>query len=671
MFGRTQLRVAAPVALALGALLLAAPGALAAQQVISSDGPLTKIYLNDNLACSADHEGDSHGEFFGGTDPGACGTFLSVGRASYGPAVPADPVQRTPFKPVSQTPVTGAGTATDPLKVVTVVDVAAGLRITQTDTYVVGQESYRSDGTVNNFAEGAISASLYHAGDCFLQGSDRGYGAYDPTTGGVFCALSANNTPPDRIVGFVPVDPGGHFIESSFSTVWTAIDAGGTPFPDSCLCDSEQDNGAGLSWSISVPAGRSVTRSLITTFSPAGVTPGTKPPDTTITDGPAEGATISDTTPSFAFTSDQAGSSFECRVDTATFAACDSPSSTATLVPGRHTFEVRAINSAQEADPTPASRTFTIATSSPPPPPPSGSSSPPAGSTPPPSGSAPPSASGRSKSARRGRAFSGVVAVFTGQAGVPASAYDVTIDWGDGTTSGGSLRTRAAAGQFDVVGEHTYLLGDTYTIRVGIAQRGTGRVALASGSVKVSGPGTVKVGKSFIGALVSGTVRYRRPGATKFIVLGADRQIPIGSLIDARDGRIRITWTTGRPNDVRVVDHYAGIFRLKQKRRRGSRIDAVLAGKLEGCRSGTASAFEARRRRRGRRLWGNGRGGRTTGRGGAATVRGTVWLTQDNCDGSTLVRVRRGIVRVRDRVRRRTVTLTAGQRYTTGKRPLR
>lgn len=120
MFGHTQLRVAAPVALALGALLLAAPGALAAQQVISSDGPLTKIYLNDNLACSADHEGDSHAEFFGGTDPGACGTFLSVGRASYGPAVPADPVQRTPFKPVSQTPVTGAGTATDPLKVVTV-----------------------------------------------------------------------------------------------------------------------------------------------------------------------------------------------------------------------------------------------------------------------------------------------------------------------------------------------------------------------------------------------------------------------------------------------------------------------------------------------------------------------------------------------------------------------
>lgn len=260
--------------------------------------------------------------------------------------------------------------------------------------------------------------------------------------------------------------------------------------------------------------------------------------------------------------------------------------------------------------------------------------------------------------------------MFTGQAGLPASAYDVTIDWGDGTTSAGSLRPRAAAGQYDVVGEHTYLLGGTYTARVRIARRGTGLVAQAAASVRVSGPASVTVGKSFIGARVSGTVRYRLPGATKFVVLRSDKQIPIGSLIDTRDGRIRITWTTGGPSDVRVVDHYAGIFQLKQKRRRGSLIDAVLAGKLEGCRPSTAAAVEARRRRRGRRLWGNGRGGRTTGRAGAATVRGTIWLTQDNCDGSTLVKVIKGKVSVRDFVRRKTVTVKAGTRYTTGKRRL-
>jgi ferric-dicitrate binding protein FerR (iron transport regulator) len=54
----------------------------------------------------------------------------------------------------------------------------------------------------------------------------------------------------------------------------------------------------------------------------------------------------------------------------------------------------------------------------------------------------------------------------------------------------------------------------------------------------------------------------------------------------------------------------------------------------------------------------------TEGRYGAATVRGTIWLTEDFCDG-TLVRVTRGVVTVEDLVTHATVTVTAGQRYFT------
>jgi ferric-dicitrate binding protein FerR (iron transport regulator) len=43
-------------------------------------------------------------------------------------------------------------------------------------------------------------------------------------------------------------------------------------------------------------------------------------------------------------------------------------------------------------------------------------------------------------------------------------------------------------------------------------------------------------------------------------------------------------------------------------------------------------------------------------------VRGTHWLTEDRCDG-TLVRVRRGLVEVRDLERRRTVMVSAGEQY--------
>ncbi len=56
---------------------------------------------------------------------------------------------------------------------------AAGLRVEQTDSYVVGSEStgrtYRSPTP----AAPARRASLYRAGDCYLQGNDAGFGRVD------------------------------------------------------------------------------------------------------------------------------------------------------------------------------------------------------------------------------------------------------------------------------------------------------------------------------------------------------------------------------------------------------------------------------------------------------------------------------------------------------------
>ena len=84
----------------------------------------------------------------------------------------------------------------------------------------------------------------------------------------------------------------------------------------------------------------------------------TDPPETTITSGPS--GTTSDATPTFEFTSDEPGSTFACRVDSAPFASCTSPHTTTTLADGAHTFEVKATDPAANEDPTPASRSFTI-----------------------------------------------------------------------------------------------------------------------------------------------------------------------------------------------------------------------------------------------------------------------------------------------------------------------
>jgi hypothetical protein len=79
--------------------------------------------------------------------------------------------------------------------------------------------------------------------------------------------------------------------------------------------------------------------------------------------------------------------------------------------------------------------------------------------------------------------------------------------------------------------------------------------------------------------------------------------------------------------------------------------DPVATLKLTGpsLRDTCAAASAAgRKRKRVRRLWGDGHGSfRTAGHYSAATVRGTRWLTEDRCDG-TLTRVVRGTVEVED-----------------------
>ena len=89
----------------------------------------------------------------------------------------------------------------------------------------------------------------------------------------------------------------------------------------------------------------------------------TTAPDTTITAGPS--GTTNDSTPTFSFTSTEAGSTFACRIDAGAWVACTSPFTTAALGDGAHTFEVRATDVAGNTDASPASRSFTVDTTAP------------------------------------------------------------------------------------------------------------------------------------------------------------------------------------------------------------------------------------------------------------------------------------------------------------------
>ena len=159
---------------------------------------------------------------------------------------------------------------------------------------------------------------------------------------------------------------------------------------------------------------------------------------------------------------------------------------------------------------------------------------------------------------------------------------------------------------------------------------------------------------------VSGTVRIKRPGRKRFVTLTAEAQIPVGSSIDTRNGRIAITAAQGG-GATASTDFYDGLFKLTQAKR--SKLTTLTLTERLSCPR-KASATTAAKKKKKRRLWGDGSGKfRTKGKHSAATVVGTKWLVEDRCK-STLTRVVRGRVSVRDFAKKKTVKVRAGKRYT-------
>jgi hypothetical protein len=82
------------------------------------------------------------------------------------------------------------------------------------------------------------------------------------------------------------------------------------------------------------------------------------PPQTTITKGPS-GRTHKRTA-KFKFTSNEAGSTFQCKLDRKPFKACRSPKKYKRLKPGKHVFKVRSTDAAGNVDQSPAVKKFTV-----------------------------------------------------------------------------------------------------------------------------------------------------------------------------------------------------------------------------------------------------------------------------------------------------------------------
>jgi hypothetical protein len=188
-----------------------------------------------------------------------------------------------------------------------------------------------------------------------------------PQSGQLTILDTPDTTPPLTSLGALPADPSGPDVQFSF---------GGrdnlTP-PDGLRFRCQLDNGPVVDCSSPQPysglangahsfqvfavddAGNVDPDPASYSWSVAGAA--NTAPDTTITSGPASPTTATSATFSFAGSDAETPAAelrFECALDGAPFAACSSPQSYSGLAPGAHSFQVRAVDGASLADPTPA-----------------------------------------------------------------------------------------------------------------------------------------------------------------------------------------------------------------------------------------------------------------------------------------------------------------------------
>ena len=167
-------------------------------------------------------------------------------------------------------------------------------------------------------------------------------------------------------------------------------------------------------------------------------------------------------------------------------------------------------------------------------------------------------------------------------------------------------------------------------------------------------------GKLVVAEVQEGPVLVKKPGEKEFKALAEGEEIPVGSIVDATKGKVVLTTINGAGEE-QSATFFGGKFLVQQNKGSGLVTLTLKGGDFSSCKKkGQASASK----RNGRSLWGSGKGNfKTKGNHGSATVRGTIWFTEDRCN-STFFKVKQGVVTVRDFDAGRTLKLPAGKSYT-------
>lgn len=303
----------------------------------------------------------------------------------------------------------------------------------------------------------------------------------------------------------------------------------------------------------------------------------------------------------------------QCALDGQAWGQCVSPVNYSSLRPGEHTFSVRAVDRYGQPDPSPA--------------------------------------------------------VYTWRVSSPADAdLDGVLDASDNCPD--AANPDQADRDRDGIGNACEILrpGDVPPVA-----GKTAVVRLLSGEVFVKvAPGTGVRARAG-GAVARASQAPPIPG---FVPMKGVASVPVGSVVDARKGRVEITtageFRTGASNRRLQVGMFAAaLFRIRQARnRRAARASRPPTDLVMQTPPGLSRACAADSRVRPikgvvRTMAASATKGvfRTVGAASTTTVsRNATWIVQDRCNG-TLTQVRRGRASIYSRIKHKTVIVRSGQTY--------
>lgn len=265
----------------------------------------------------------------------------------------------------------------------------------------------------------------------------------------------------------------------------------------------------------------------------------------------------------------------------------------------------------------------------------------------------------------------------TGSDGVLAATGTITVPVG-GTSASTSVTLPSA--------HAPYAVGLSNARGAVLAPGAAGGTSPLAGAAVVTPPGTTgtpgdqfvlgarqgpapTLDNSFALSVISGTIRYHRPGDKNYTSLPSGSVIlPLGSVVDATNGHAGITVEIDAQHTLQSAEVWEGKFGVFQVGSPAITELRLAGGDYSVC-AGSSNAKKRARKSAGgavRHLWANAKGRfRTKGRFASATIRGTKWLTEDLCL-ATRVTVAEGIVAVRDFRRQKTQVVRAGDRVTVG-----